>query len=90
MSAARLESRDFFLALSIEITIVVARKEMTDMTTKSSIRVNPCFLKRCLFIFLGRISIKNVLSAGIEPALQDPQSCVLSIERRKQIKIPNF
>ncbi len=28
-----------------------------------------------------------VLSAGIEPALQLPQSCVLSIERRKRIFI---
>jgi hypothetical protein len=27
-----------------------------------------------------------VLSAGIEPALQLPQSCVLSIERRKQYR----
>ncbi len=28
--------------------------------------------------------ICDVLSVGIEPALQDPQSCVLSIERREQ------
>ena len=32
-----------------------------------------------------------MLSAGIEPALQDPQSCVLSIERREHnLKIPNY
>ena len=33
------------------------------------------------------ISIRSVPSVGIEPTLQDPQSCVLSIERQGLISV---
>ena len=47
-------------------------------------RFNPFDSKRTISYFL-------VLSVGIEPTLQDPQSCVLSIERREdRLSLLNF